>query len=111
MRKYLLTLSVLLLALSVGAFGIVNQISAKGSQDSPAKTLHGTVSSVDSDGGLIKIKDDQGVEKALQISSATKISKAGKEIKLNEVKVGDQVHCSIDGNDDSPSAKAIEVVE
>jgi multidrug resistance efflux pump len=41
----------------------------------------------------------------LEIDSSTKISKKGKEIKLADIKVGDKVRCTVDGD----SVTAIEV--
>jgi Cu/Ag efflux protein CusF len=107
MRKCSVTLSVLLLTFFVIASGIVKQVNAYEKQD---KTLQGKVSSVDESSGELKIKDDQGAEKTLQVSPSTKISKGGKEIKLSELKPGDEVQCVVEGEDDSPSVKEIEVV-
>lgn len=89
MKKYSIAVGTLLLAFFVIAFGVVNQVSAY-ERENP-QTLQGTVSSVDSDGAQIKVKDAEGAEKTLQIGSSAKISKGGTEIKLADIKVGDKV--------------------
>jgi Cu/Ag efflux protein CusF len=103
MKKYSIAMRALLLALFVIAFGVSNQISAHEGRDQ--QTLHGTVSSVDSDGGELKIKDAEGEEKTLPVSSSTKISKGGKEIKLADIKTGDKVRYIVE----EESVKEIEV--
>jgi hypothetical protein len=103
MKKHSIAVGTLLLAFFVIAFGVVNYVNA---HESPGQqTLQGTVSAVDSGGGQLKIKDAQGAEKALKISSSTKISKGGKEIKLADIKVGDKVRCAVEGE----SAQTVEV--
>jgi hypothetical protein len=103
MKKYSIATGTLLLALFVIAFGVANRVGAYEGHDQ--EVLQGTVSAVDSDGGELKIKDAEGTEKALEIDSSTKISKKGKEIKLADIKVGDKVRCTVDGD----SVTAIEV--
>ncbi|HKX27364.1 MAG TPA: hypothetical protein VJ302_06710 [Blastocatellia bacterium] len=111
MQKYSLTVSALLLAVLVAAFGVVTQVNAQErSQDQTGSTMQGKVSSVDSSRGQLNIKDDQGNEKTLQVSSTTRISKAGREIKLTEIKVGDQVQLVVDGTGDNPAVKTIVVL-
>ena len=107
MQKCSSTLSVLLLAFFVITLGVVSRADASANQD---KTLQGKVSSVDASGGKLTIKDDDGAEKTLRVSSSTKISKGGKDITLAELKAGDEVECVVEGEEDSPSAKTIEVV-
>jgi hypothetical protein len=103
MKKYSIAIGALLLALFVIAFGVANHVSAYEGHDQ--EILQGTVSAVDSDGGELKIKDAEGTEQALEIESSTKISKKGKEIKLADIKVGDKVRCTVEGD----SVTAIEV--
>jgi hypothetical protein len=94
MKRYSIAVGTMLLAFFVIAFGVVNYVSAD--EERGQQTLQGTVSSVDSDGGQLKIKDAEGAEKALQIGSSTKISKEGKEIKLADIKVGDKIRCTVE---------------
>jgi hypothetical protein len=103
MKKYAIAVGALLLAFFVIAFGVVNHVGAYDGSDQ--QTLQGTVSSVDSDGGELKIKDAEGAEKTLQVDDSTKIFKKGKEIKLADIKVGDKVRCTVEED----SVTAIEV--
>ncbi|MBO0797924.1 MAG: hypothetical protein J2P31_03805 [Blastocatellia bacterium] len=104
MKKYSLAFSVLLLTFAVMAFGVANQAHAFKSQE---QTVQGTISSVDADGGELKVKNDDGDEKSLKISPSTKISKGGKEIKLADIKVGDKIQAVVEEG----AVKEIEVAE
>ena len=111
MQKTSFTLGALLLAVLVAALGVVTQVNAQDrSPDQSGNTMQGKVSSVDSSRGQISIRDDQGAEKQLQVSSTTKISKAGREIKLTDIKVGDQVQLVVDGSGDTPAVRTIVVM-
>jgi hypothetical protein len=122
MQKCSFALSTLLLAVCVIALGSVNQVIAQEKQepqertesqerqDHSANTMQGKVVSVDPAGHQINIRDDQGSEKALQVSPATTISKEGKTIKLSDIKPGDQVQLVYEGTADNPSAKSIVVI-
>jgi Cu/Ag efflux protein CusF len=112
MRKCSVTLNALLLALFVVAFGAVNQVAAQERQEKPdgqEKQMQGRVVSVDAARNQITIKDEQGADRPLQVSSATRISKDGKAIRLTEIKSGDQIHCMYEGTMDNPSVKTIVV--
>jgi hypothetical protein len=104
MKKCSFALNTLLLALFVIAFGIANQVSAY--ERGNPETVQGTISSVDSDHGQFVIKTAEG-EQTLKVSSSTKISKGGTEIKLADIKAGDKVRVEVEEG----SAKTIAVEE
>jgi len=104
MKKCSIAVCAITLTFFVMAYGVVNQVSA-GAFKGQEETLRGTISSVDSDSGELKIKDADGEETALKISSSTKISKGGKEINLADIKVGDKIRAIVEEG----AVKAIEV--
>jgi hypothetical protein len=101
----------LLAALCVAAAAQNAQKDAKPEAQDPAmKAQAGKVVSVDTAKNELAIKDEKGNDKTLRISSATKITKDGKEITLADVKAGDRVLYEYDGAADNPTIKSVVIM-
>ncbi len=112
MKRYSNALSTLLLAAAVVisvAFATAQNTAVSAAQDPAGKALQGKVVAVDAAKNEIALKDDQGNDLTLQVSSSTKITRAGKEIKLAEIKAGDRVFYELEAGADNPTAKSITV--
>lgn len=106
MRKYTFALlSLLLAALCLAA---IAQQAAPPAQEPAAKAQACKVVSVNAEKGELAIKNDKNADETLQVNSDTKITKAGKDISLAEIKAGDWVRYEHDA--DKGAVKAIEVV-
>lgn len=108
MKRYLVAIGALLVVASISVIAPVTMAS----QDQPApkaaaKVFRGDVTAVDAN--QLTIKNDAGEQVVLAVVADTKIRKAGKDIKIADVKVGDSVTCDCDEAGGSPKAKSIEV--
>lgn len=75
-----------------------------------AAEIAGAISAVEDDGAYIVVKDKDGKEVKLRISSsATDLTKGGKPIGRKAVKVGDKVKVVYDEKDARKTASKIEV--
>ena len=110
MKKiYAFALSILLVASSV-ALSTAQAATRNASQDTAAKKQHqAKVVTVDAAKNEISVKDSKGGETALRVSSTAKITKAGKDIALTEIKAGDSVLYEIEGAGDSATVISITV--
>ena len=112
-KKYMLALSVILCAL-ITTIAIAQeaqeQQKAENAQKAAAKAYAGEVTSIDAAKNEVVVKDAEGTETRLLVSTSTKITKAGKTIALADIKVGDKLTGECMASADGCNAKLITVV-
>ncbi len=94
-----------LIALAVAgvfAFGIVGPVLAA--------SVEGTISAVADEGASVAVKDKDGKEVKVRISSSsTELTKGGKQIGRKDLKVGNKVKVTYDEKDSRMTASKFEV--
>jgi hypothetical protein len=108
MTKYVFAVSVIL-CIAVLGMASAQQKSDDAAQKKDTKIQTGEVVSIDPMKKEIVIKDNTGAEAHLLISASTKITKAGKDITLADVKVGDILSSECEDSSDGCKAKSIQV--
>ena len=112
MKKYALAVSILVCTVMLGvALAQEKQAEPKPEQTPKATTPQmGQVVSIDPAKNEIVIKDDSGAEVHLLIATSTKITREGKSISLNDVKVGDKIASECQQSADGCKAKSVAVM-
>jgi Cu/Ag efflux protein CusF len=115
MIKRLYAFSLILLFASLGAS--VGQAAITSHPLNPVavsltqKTVNGEVVSVDADKKEVVIKDSAGSEVKIVVSDSTKLTRAGKEVTLADIKAGEKVNVEADEAEGKLVAKSIAVTE
>jgi Cu/Ag efflux protein CusF len=114
MAKHVLAICVLVCTGMVGAVVAQEKPNEqKKPEQAPAaaaKIQTGEVASIDAAKNEIVIKDEAGAEIHLLVGTSTKITKAGKEASLGDLKVGDKVSTECEESTDGCKAKSISVI-
>jgi len=107
MKRFAFALSVIVFAASLATAIPVHSTTQEGQMT--AKVLSGQVASVDAAANQIVIKDKAGAEVSLMVDSSTKITKAGKNIALADVKPGQTATAEVQESDAGMKALSITI--
>jgi hypothetical protein len=95
--------SAVLLVIAAGAKA--NDVTAQ----KATKVHSGEVASVNAANYEIVIKDSDGTEAHVMVSSTTKITREGKSITLSGLKAGDKITCECESSAGACKAKSVQV--